>query len=209
MRNQSNETLDVKMIKPSFLSRKAFKSRRNKHEVNTVSQKAAGGRDSPGTSVICFQESVSICSQKTKILSSAATAEIVYDRDAAGGRALQSINLAQMNNIVGERNVAHWRSPEPSIRLQWRKKSPYQWRQQHLLSREKKRGGKRSLIPAGFGVALRNNMICRIRGKKPVSIRLTSSRGFIEPSEPRGLMVRDWKRERETDGDFYLYPRGN
>ncbi len=76
------------MIKPSFAlsAEKRVSAEENKHEIHTVSQKAAGGCASPGTSVICFQESVSICSQK--ILSSAAAAEIVYDLDAAGGRAL-------------------------------------------------------------------------------------------------------------------------
>ncbi|KAL1252037.1 hypothetical protein QQF64_019833 [Cirrhinus molitorella] len=73
----------------------------NKHKVNTVSPE--GRRWTLFTGNI--RNLVSrVCSQKTKILSSPATAKTVYDRDAAGGRALQSINLAQMNNIVGERN---------------------------------------------------------------------------------------------------------
>lgn len=86
------------MVKPtSAISRKPVRAEERKQKVKADSQKDTAG---PGTSIIWFQESVSIHRQKMMILSSATKGKIVYDRNAAGGGALESINLAQMN-IVG------------------------------------------------------------------------------------------------------------
>lgn len=154
-----------------------------------VSQKDTAG---PGTSVIWFQECVSFRSQKKMILSSPTKGKIVYDRNTAGGRALQSINLAEMN-IEDERNA----------------RTKYNGGKAHIPDANNT-GSLREhlLIPAGFD-AWQHDLSDRKR-KNPVSIRVTSSREFIELLEPQGLMERDWKREREwkkgVSFNLNLYP---